>query len=97
MREGCIFSAKLSVCMLAGYVLLIHDGNCLCFIIYTSLCTCGQLYTGLIGYYVELVLKLGGCSMVGFMLDHFQQLMVILYCDMSTIVIGMELLQNEAN
>ena len=34
--NGAFFSAELSICMLIGYVLLIHDSNCLCFIICDS-------------------------------------------------------------
>ena len=43
------------------------------------------------------MLKLEGCGMDGLMLDHFQGLMIILHCGMSTIDVGMELLQTEAN
>ena len=34
--EWCIYSAELTTCMLTGYVLLICDGNYLCFIICDS-------------------------------------------------------------
>ena len=52
--EGCIYSAQLSVWMLTGYVLLIKDGNCFCLTICESYVLMVN-FTGLIGYYVELV------------------------------------------
>ena len=53
--NGGIYSAELSICMLTGYVLLIHDSNCLCFIICDSCVLVVDFVLGLIGYYLELV------------------------------------------
>ena len=35
--------------------------------------------------------------MDGLVLDHFQWLVVVLFCDMSAIYVGVEFLQTEAN
>ena len=44
---------------------------------------------------VEASAEVEGCHMDGLLLDHFQQLMVILYYDVPAINVGMELLQTE--
>ena len=42
------------------------------------------------------LLKSGGSHMHGFVLDHFQQLVVIVYDNMPTIQVGVEFLQTKS-
>ena len=43
--------------------------------------------------YAEACAEVGGCHMDGLFLDHFQQFAVILYSNIPTIDVGMELLR----
>ena len=63
-----------------------------------------HIFTGLVLYSVIVLLHMqkhvlmpGRCHMDGLLLDNFQQLMVILYCDMPAINVCMEFLKTEAH